>query len=559
MTKIFICALGPVQDFIASARTSQDLAFGSWMLSELAKAAAKALHDAGATLIFPAPEDPGADLTPGSLLNVANKIVALSEDNPKELASKTKEAVKRRLDELAQRGLSQIANTVERQRAEQQLEDLLEFYWASAVINDGYVQARTLAEAALAARKNTRDFQPWPGVSGSPKSSLDGFRESVLQGASQKETKSLTRGETLSGVDVVKRFGQRPEGVFPSTSDFAAAPFRQGLGELDSIILSELKNLLQHYTGETETDGAYYFVERLARFIQNEEKRDAFRLRYREIFQSHDVKGQASPYYALLVADGDFMGRAIDAQRSEKEHQHLSRKLSDFASRAKTIIKDYGGRAVYAGGDDILAYLPLHTALTCVAKLDEVFSQMMQDFAYRDEQGTSRLPTLSAGLAIVHHLTPLGDVMEAVRRAEREAKNHRDDKHELAILLQKRGGSETLAVDVLPTLVDRMQKLAEWWEEDAISHGAAHDLRDLAAFMRGTDLDIGIFAKEAVRILKRKKESGGQRDVASDVQDTLKRWLREEDVMSLTTEMIIASEFAKACRLTKISCKEHAL
>ena len=35
--------VGPVQEFIASARRSRDLGFGSWLMSELSKAAAEAI------------------------------------------------------------------------------------------------------------------------------------------------------------------------------------------------------------------------------------------------------------------------------------------------------------------------------------------------------------------------------------------------------------------------------------------------------------------------------------------------------------------------------------
>jgi hypothetical protein len=71
---LYVCAIGPVQDFIANARTSQDLWFGSWMLSELSKAAAKSISTEPHQLIFPAPEQ---DLEPGSALSVANKIVGV--------------------------------------------------------------------------------------------------------------------------------------------------------------------------------------------------------------------------------------------------------------------------------------------------------------------------------------------------------------------------------------------------------------------------------------------------------------------------------------------------
>ena len=37
MSYLFLCSIGPVQDFIAAARSSRDPAYGSWLLSELAK------------------------------------------------------------------------------------------------------------------------------------------------------------------------------------------------------------------------------------------------------------------------------------------------------------------------------------------------------------------------------------------------------------------------------------------------------------------------------------------------------------------------------------------
>ena len=53
MRHLFICTIGPVQDFIKTARRSRDLWYGSWMLSELSKAAAKEVGKEN--LIFPAP------------------------------------------------------------------------------------------------------------------------------------------------------------------------------------------------------------------------------------------------------------------------------------------------------------------------------------------------------------------------------------------------------------------------------------------------------------------------------------------------------------------------
>ncbi len=52
-------------------------------------------------------------------------------------------------------------------------------------------------------------------------------------------------------------------------------------------------------------------------------------------------------------------------------------------------------------------------------------------------------PTLSAGLAVVHHLTPFDAALEVARRAEKDAKKTRDA---LTILVDKRGGAEQRGV-----------------------------------------------------------------------------------------------------------------
>ena len=222
----FVCSIGPVQDFIKTARTSQDLWFGSWMLSELAKAAAKALK--GHTLIFPAPEKP-EDLDPGSQMDVSNKVVALITDEPKEVGERVKHAVGTRLGELAKMSFDAVeANgKFDRTLAEAQLQTLTEFYWAAAPYEEGqYAAARQRAEALLNARKNTRKFRQAHGKDGLPKSSLDGFRESVLlkepEGGFSFWKYKADKGEALSGVDLLKRWGQRVGGVtFESTTDIS--------------------------------------------------------------------------------------------------------------------------------------------------------------------------------------------------------------------------------------------------------------------------------------------------------------------------------------------------
>lgn len=75
MTYLLRIHIVPVQEFITAARRSRDLWFGSWLLSELSKAAAAGIVDtqpAGLDcLVFPAPEDRDA-LRPRSPLEAVN-------------------------------------------------------------------------------------------------------------------------------------------------------------------------------------------------------------------------------------------------------------------------------------------------------------------------------------------------------------------------------------------------------------------------------------------------------------------------------------------------------
>lgn len=76
MKYLLSISIGPVQDFIATARRSRDLWFGSWLLSEISKAAAKYIYEHKGELIFPSPDDPATDLKEDSVFSVVNKLVA---------------------------------------------------------------------------------------------------------------------------------------------------------------------------------------------------------------------------------------------------------------------------------------------------------------------------------------------------------------------------------------------------------------------------------------------------------------------------------------------------
>ena len=67
MSHLLAISVGPVQEFIAAARRTRDLWFGSYLLSEISREVAKAVENQSGKLVFPTSSD---------VDNVANVILA---------------------------------------------------------------------------------------------------------------------------------------------------------------------------------------------------------------------------------------------------------------------------------------------------------------------------------------------------------------------------------------------------------------------------------------------------------------------------------------------------
>jgi CRISPR-associated protein Cmr2 len=129
------------------------------------------------------------------------------------------------------------------------------------------------------------------------------------------------------------------------------------------------------------------------------------------------------------------MGRAISSLTSADDHRAFSCALAGFAQQARQIVEQqHRGVLVYAGGDDVLAFLPLPEALACAEDLRNCFATAMAS-ACAD---IIPCPTLSVGLGIGHLLESLGELLALGRSAERLAK---DIRNALAVIVEKRSGN----------------------------------------------------------------------------------------------------------------------
>lgn len=497
-------SIGPVQDFIAAARRTNDLYAGSHLVSQITQAAAEELKQRGASLIYPADVSDGAP----------NKLLARVEsDDPNAVAAFAEDAARARLRKEWARALEQMTPAQRKQihesRAEHQIGAFLEFFaawWPWDGQDATYREARRQVERLLAGRKALREFGQ-PIKHSAPKSPLDPSRDSVVQDPSAEPMRQrplrLRPGEALDAVSLLKRV--RGAGMpAPSTADITAETYLAKRPDVRSSLgNAPFRAVFERYREELIDEGR--LDQAAAEDIRKAIGRD-----------------EPSPYFAILQADGDRIGAHLSGMSRVAEHADFSRNLAAFASDAKRIVRGAAGYLVYSGGDDVLAFLPVHTCLACASRLARAF-----------QQSTGR--TLSVGIAVVHFREPLWASLRHARAAEEAAKNDGGDC--LHFSVQTRGGQERsvthrwshgYSLDDWRRWIDAFRK--------GLSAGFPYELEVLARECKNTGIDAETVRKEAERVLKRKEESEGKPDVTEQV---FQRVNDPDDLHKLAIQLIV--------------------
>jgi len=514
MKHLLVVALGPVQDFIAAARRTQDLQAGSQLLVELAKAVAKALVELGAEPIFP------ADLKkdgPNKVLVVLPAAV-----DPALAAQRAKQAARDALRRAWEEALPTLRPYIDLTRAQKQIDSFLECAVAWAPYEEGgYSAARRCADLRLAGRKALRDFPSAEGTPGIHKSPLDPARESVLSGANGRVPQGasgyplwLKETEMLDALSLLKRWrgAQARVGSIPSTGLMAVRGILPALEQAAPSTLAEIESLVRAENEKGIDLGDVFFVQRSADRGESWEAA-AKALRRTALKAVH--RGECPPYFAILVADGDRMGEKLDQCDSQAQHQTLSRQLAEFATQAGALVREAAGHLVYSGGDDVLAFLPVPTAISCAASLAASFQAGIGG-------------TLSVGIAIVHQREPLRFSLDRAREVEQLAKRTRNS---LAVVLHTRGGSP---IHVSDSWTANPQDNWKYWAthlSGELARGAPYELRELAREFAGTGLTSESLNAEVKRILDRK--SGGKIITVPKLADV-------DALVTLADRMIIA-------------------
>ena len=301
--------------------------------------------------------------------------------------------------------------------------------------------------------------------------------------------------------------------------------------------------------------------------------------------------GSPSRYYAIIHMDGDNMGKWLSGEyaplfrdilhpivrnsmsdnfvkltsmpRPLNPSLHLaaSKALRDFSLHVtrEIVEKDHIGKLVYAGGDDVLAFVNLKDLLDVMRKLRAYFSGSIKidpdsrlvDIDHKD--GSGYIPvdgegnpvdtgnnkqikglmlsmgtnaTASMGVVIAHHSDNLSQLLEQVRNCERKAKEIAG-KDAFCIALAKRaGGTEFMSVkwytnegthETIPLLKTWVKLFAE----NLISPKVVYTIRKEGLGLEGLPLDA--IKTEFLRITNRQRNKQAKEFTGTDLMNLVER------------------------------------
>ncbi|MBE9610827.1 type III-B CRISPR-associated protein Cas10/Cmr2 [Chitinilyticum piscinae] len=143
-----------------------------------------------------------------------------------------------------------------------------------------------------------------------------------------------------------------------------------------------------------------------------------------------DFDEPLSPFYAILLMDGDSLGKHM----ADAENQTpISTALNAFTSAVPRIVEGHNGFLIYAGGDDVLAILPLEDAMRCAAAVRESYLNCFKPYP--------KIPTtISAAIEFAHVKMPLGKILQDAHSLLDDVAKDDAGRDALAVRVWKPGG-----------------------------------------------------------------------------------------------------------------------
>ena len=545
---LFLFTIGPVQSFIAQARKTQDLYAGSKLLSDLIEKAINKLKNKfqNVELIFPN----------RNIQSKPNRFIAKIEtDNIEKIGKELENCVKSEFKNIANSALKLSGLTSKEQfikAFEKQINNFLQIYWVAIPLNEDYQKIYSEIERYLGTIKNVRVFKQLEETG--RKCSICGERNVLVYRKTDKEEKEkgpklrrdgllkklyvkkeeiaffepkennklkIQKGEGLCAICFTKRFYENIS--FPSTSKIAAMDW---LNKIDNKNKDDYKANFKNF------DEELYYEENLREEYLNKyehfKDKESLKNAKNQLKKLYNQYGTPKKYYALLMLDGDNMGKWLSGEFLENKnklkdfHIKLSENLGEYANYVRNCIKEPAGKLIYAGGDDVLAFVNLGYLLDVMSNLRDAFPNF-KDLGFKTKNNSSA----SAGIVIAHYKAPLSEVLKWARKMEKEAKNV-GKKDAFAIAVLRRSGEihktvwkwdldenrKSKKIELLKDLIEKLQN-----EKEGFSYAFIKNLYN--EFMKLDEIEDKWLKAELKRLLDRACQIKGDK---TKKDEEVKKW-----------------------------------
>lgn len=494
--QLAVFTIGPVQSFIAAARKLEDLWSGSYLLSYLVDSVLKKInadYKEETACIFPVEIEPEKREDIASLPNRLTLEIEGSEDRAAEILQDLEQTVKetfkhfclQRIDDVFDAKNGDDLAELKRQ-AEGQIETFLEVYWATAdLVGQPFTEAKKEVEAAIGAIKNDKRFEAVHD---------DGLVCTVCH------QRAALSGSPANPEDQYKELKEKLTTTWQHRKSSYKSRQRDDYEQEDNGRIRDNEYLC-----------GICLAKRTARDHFRELHKHSQDSRAFQTFPSVlDIGGKEPDYYGILLMDGDNMGDWFSKGDTPVDYRNTSGKLAVYAGDfVRTIVKEkYKGKLVYAGGDDVLAFLPVKEALLAADELRQAFSS-------KEVLGPEA--TSSAGLVIAYKKAPLQSLLDDVRQMETKAKGSRylgQAKNALAIRVRTHSGEmlEKVLPWIIPTetenirTVNLLKNMIAFLDEKSLSKSFIYQLMDTfkpLLSLAPEVVDADLFFTELIRLADR--------------------------------------------------------
>ena len=482
-------SIGPVQGFISRSRRTRDLWGSSYLLAFLSAHAICAARKAGAVVVQPLVDDDplvrqvcGEAAGAASLGTVPNHFVVETGGEPSAVANAMEDAVGKAWNRICEAvwdsfvaGTAGIGNGTEA-IWQRQVNTFWEVTWTAGPASD--------CAGLRARRKHWRSQWPpdEPGDKCTVMHDLQELSGYVRIRRIERDSQArfwncigskvgpfdLRDNERLSAIALIKRLFPKVDkqalgwevdtAIWPSTVYVGAVPWIRRVVTAAPDAAREYADTVEIAAGGAAfRSGSSPFagLETAAgnfpkleanymdiRSVRNEarcplEDEDDRQWLADELQSLHDLQdddgrlGGPSSFYALLLADGDRLGKLV----AEVGGDAVSKALASFTGRVAGLLGKYDGTTVYVGGDDVLAMLPTDRALECADELSRLYSR---SFAGIDGIGNDG--TLSASVVFAHVRMPMSAVLDEARKLLEDFAKEGNGRSSLAVGVLKPGG-----------------------------------------------------------------------------------------------------------------------